>query len=201
MNEKFFDLKTEKQDRMINASLKIFSVNGYQYASTDDIVKEAGISKGLLFHYFGSKLGLYSFLTDYCVRYIKMEITNIKNDKETDYFVILKDIETAKLSALKKFPYMQQFLIMMEREDSPDAMKATAENRTNLKALYQEIMKKADLSKFRAEANSLRIMKMVDIMLKSLMYEEIKTGAFKPDHYHTEAVSYLDMISSLVNKN
>ena len=67
MNEKFFDLKKEKQDRMINAALKVFALKGYEHASTDDIVKEAGISKGLLFHYFISKLGLYSFIYDYSV--------------------------------------------------------------------------------------------------------------------------------------
>ena len=44
MNEKFFDLNKEKQDRMINASLKLFALNGYKHASTDDIVTEAGIS-------------------------------------------------------------------------------------------------------------------------------------------------------------
>ena len=52
---------------MINAALKVFAKNGYKHASTDDIVKEAGISKGLLFHYFVSKMGLYSFLLDYSV--------------------------------------------------------------------------------------------------------------------------------------
>ena len=56
MNEKFFDLKKEKQDRMINAALKAFALSGYRHASTDDIVREAAISKGLLFHYFESKL-------------------------------------------------------------------------------------------------------------------------------------------------
>ena len=58
MNEKFFDLKKEKQDRMINAALKVFALNGYRHASTDDIVREAAISKGLLFHYFENKLGM-----------------------------------------------------------------------------------------------------------------------------------------------
>ena len=52
MNEKFFELKKEKQDRMINAALKVFSQYGYNHASTDEIVKEAQIIKGLLFHYF-----------------------------------------------------------------------------------------------------------------------------------------------------
>ena len=46
MNEKFFDLKKEKQDRMINAALKVFALHGYSPACTDYIVKEAAISKG-----------------------------------------------------------------------------------------------------------------------------------------------------------
>ena len=62
MNEKFFDLKKEKQDRMINASLKIFAMNGYGHASTDDIVKEAGISKGLLFFFQVKKFFVHVFL-------------------------------------------------------------------------------------------------------------------------------------------
>ena len=37
MNEKFFDLNKEKQDRMINAALKVFAKQGYRHASTDDI--------------------------------------------------------------------------------------------------------------------------------------------------------------------
>ena len=52
MNEKFFDLKKEKQDRMINAALRVFAIEGYQHGSTDDIVRDASVSKGLLFHYF-----------------------------------------------------------------------------------------------------------------------------------------------------
>lgn len=57
MNEKFFDLKKEKQDRMINAALKVFAENGFRRASTDEMVKEAGISKGLLFHYLSARPG------------------------------------------------------------------------------------------------------------------------------------------------
>ena len=200
MNEKFFDLKTEKQDRMINASLKIFAMNGYQYASTDEIVKEAGISKGLLFHYFGSKLGLYTFLADYCVKFIKMELLSACSDKETDYFILLKEIETAKLAALKKFPYLQQYLSSMEKETDPDAVKATSEQRANLLSLYQDILRKADYSRFRADVDTKRLTKMMDMMLKCLMLDEIKSGAFRPEHYHSEAAKYIDMMSKLVSK-
>ena len=55
MNEKFFDLKREKQDRIMGAAIKFFALYGYENASTDDMVREAHISKGLFFHYFISK--------------------------------------------------------------------------------------------------------------------------------------------------
>ena len=74
MNEKFFDLSREKQDRMINGAIEIFAKNGYKHASTDDMVKAVGISKGLWFHYFGSKEGIYVFVYDYCVKYMLLEL-------------------------------------------------------------------------------------------------------------------------------
>ena len=89
MNEKFFDLKKEKQDRMINAALKIFALKGYEHASTDDIVREAGISKGLLFHYFISKIGLYAFVYDYSVKYLMLEYSTGISKEETDYFELI----------------------------------------------------------------------------------------------------------------
>ena len=68
MNDKFFDLKKEKQDKMINGAMQVFALKGYKLASTDDMVKVAGVSKGLWFHYFVNKAGLYTFISDYCVK-------------------------------------------------------------------------------------------------------------------------------------
>ena len=45
----FFMQKKDSQDRMINAALKVFALQGYRHGSTDDIVREAAVSKGLLF--------------------------------------------------------------------------------------------------------------------------------------------------------
>jgi AcrR family transcriptional regulator len=198
MNEKFFDLKTEKQDRMINAALKIFALNEYQYASTDDIVKEAGISKGLLFHYFGSKIGLYTFLADYCLRYTKMETANAVDEKESDFFAILQANEAARLVIMKKFPYMQQFLYTMEQESNPEAVKATKEERESLQALQQEMMKKADCSHFRNGVDVVFVEKLVDMTLRCLMRESMKYGTLKPTQYHAEAGKSLDMLKALV---
>ena len=101
MNDKFFDLKKDKQDRMINAALKVFAMQGYKHASTDDIVKEAGVSKGLLFHYFESKLGVYEFVYEYSVRYMVIELSTTVSKAESNMFELLKQIEFARMNVTK----------------------------------------------------------------------------------------------------
>ena len=52
MNEKFYELPPEKQQRIINAGLEVFGAHDYPQASTDDMTAKAEISKGLLLYYF-----------------------------------------------------------------------------------------------------------------------------------------------------
>ena len=88
MNEKFFDLSREKQDRMINGAIEVFAKNGYKHASTDDMVKAVEVSKGLWFHYFGSKAGLYRFVYGFSVKYVVLELASVLNPEEKDYYIL-----------------------------------------------------------------------------------------------------------------
>ena len=110
MNERFWNLKKEKQDRMINAALKVFARNGYYRACTDEIVKEAEISKGLLFHYFISKAGLYDFVCDYSIRYMKLELSGMVNYGGGSFWERCKEIEAVKTQIMGNYPYMYFFL-------------------------------------------------------------------------------------------
>lgn len=110
MNERFWNLQKEKQDRMINAALKVFAGNGYYRACTDEIVREAQISKGLLFHYFINKSGLFDFICDYSIRYMKLELSGLVNDKEENFWKHCKEIEAVKTKIMGNYPYMPMFL-------------------------------------------------------------------------------------------
>lgn len=66
MYENFEKISEEKKNRIIKSALKEFAVKGYEEASTNNIVKEAGISKGMIFHYFENKKNLYLYILDYC---------------------------------------------------------------------------------------------------------------------------------------
>ena len=199
MNEKFFDLKKEKQDRMINASLKLFALNGYKHASTDDIVTEAGISKGLLFHYFGSKLGLYTFLYDYSVRFMKLELTRgvLESSHTTDYFEIRKQIEMAKMQVLKNYPYMQQFLDRCKYENVSEALLAIEEQRNVLSEVYTSIMEQADTSLFAEKVDINKLDAMLDYTIKGLMTEHFQDASFHPEMLYEETVIYLMMMKEI----
>lgn len=197
MNEKFFDLKKEKQDRMINGALKVFAASGYVHASTDEIVKEAGISKGLLFHYFISKLGLYVFIYDYSVRYLMLELSTGVSAKETDYFELLLQIKRAQLKAMKNYPHMLRFLNRSRVESAGEALTETEDKRALLPGHYGEIMGRADLSRFKKGADVEKISKVLEFTMDGIMEEQIGSGAFQPEAYYEEVKQYLSMLKKI----
>ena len=110
MNEKFWDLKKSKQDNMINGSLKVFAAGGFRHASTDEIVAEAEVSKGLLFHYFYSKAGLYEFLTEYSARFALVELgSEVRKAETLPFFDLHGKITRAQARVMRQYPYLLIF--------------------------------------------------------------------------------------------
>ena len=120
MNNKFFDLKKEKQDRIINAALSVFAQNGYAHASTDEIVREASISKGLLFHYFVSKLGMYQFLVDYCVRFTILEFKSDIRTPSSDLFELHRQIIEGAIMMSRIEPWLVHVVDGAQLEPDPE---------------------------------------------------------------------------------
>lgn len=201
MNGKFFDLKKEKQDRMINAALKVFALQGYRHASTDDIVKEARISKGLLFHYFGSKIGLYDFIYDYSVRYMVLELNATVNEDETEFFEVVRQIENAKTQAMRGYPYMQLFLYRSMSEDVSEALLKIEDKRNLLLNTYDGLLNRVDKSFITKSYDFEMISKMMAYTINGLMTERFLDASFQPEMLYQEIQNYIDMIKNMVYEN
>ena len=197
MNAKFFDLKQEKQDRMVNAALKIFALNGYSHASTDDIVKEAHISKGLLFHYFDSKIGVYSFIYDYSVRFISLELSSAIDPNETSYFEILRQMEAAKMQVLKSYPYMFMFINSCKKEDITEAVLAVETAKAQLSSNEATILQKADES-VKSKKNFTEYMKMLECTINGIMETALRDGSFNAEMNYKENIKYINLVESLL---
>lgn len=193
MNEKFFDLKKEKQDRMINAALKIFALNGYQKASTDDIVKEAGISKGLLFHYFGSKAGVYTFMYEYSSRFMTMELERAVSLREKDLFLLLKQMEEAKSVLLANYPYMQKFLLTHIDLKDEEIKKSVAQYVDKVPQIMGEVMGRADYDRIRDGVDKDLLVRTMYYVTRGLMETALTTG-MGPELVLKEATDYYEMM-------
>lgn len=61
-------IREQARQQIINAAFELFAQIGYQKTSIAAIAKEAGVSKGLIYHYFESKedvlIGIFEMLTE-----------------------------------------------------------------------------------------------------------------------------------------
>ncbi|MGX7145433.1 TetR/AcrR family transcriptional regulator [Facklamia languida] len=146
---KFNNLKPEKQKQIINAAVKEFVRNGFEKASTNEIVKRANISKGSLFNYFNSKKDLYLYLIEYSSK----AIVNLNEEidlSETDLFKRIERVALQKFYVQQKYPQAFEFLASTKQEESVE-VKDIIKQRLNpiynqaINKLYKDI----DYSKFR----------------------------------------------------
>ena len=196
MNEKFFDLAREKQDRMINGAVEVFAKNGYKHASTDDMVKTVGVSKGLWFHYFGSKEGLYIFVFDYCVKYMLLELSTIVNENEKDYFELMKQIALTKTKVGKSYPYLTIFLEEAAHETEQGLVAKTAESRQIYEERIESILKSADIGNITDKIKRERISKMLDYCISSIIREKT-AQAVDSELIYREIKAYIELVRDM----
>lgn len=120
MNEKFYALPQEKQDRIINAGFRVFSRNSYKKSPMLEIANEADISKSLLFFYFKNKKELYIFLMKKAEELTTQYLINSGCYKETDIFERMYKGLLAKVEMMKKYPDMSTFAVKAYFEDDEE---------------------------------------------------------------------------------
>lgn len=197
MNDKFFDLKREKQDRMINAGLKVFARQGYRHATTDDIVKEAGISKGLLFHYFDNKVGMYVFLMDYSVRFLLLELSRSVKKDVGDFFELNRQIEWGKLQVLRNYPYMQAFLDKAFEENCLEALEECEEQKNVYQQKISDYFSQVAGQKFRNGITLEQMQQLFKYVIKGITAEHMALDTMQPEMMYHQVCDYLNMMEEI----
>ena len=123
MNEKFYALPKEKQDRIINAGYKVFAKNSYKKSPVNEIALEADISKALLFFYFKNKKELYLFLLKTAEETTSKALMESGAYNGEDIFDIMYKGLITKTKLMKQYPNMSKFSIKAYYEKDPDVAK------------------------------------------------------------------------------
>ena len=197
MNEKFFDLKKEKQDRMINAGLQLFAVNGYRNTSTDEIVAAAQISKGLLFHYFASKTGYYSFLYDYITRYALLELNTRIRPGKHDFFELERAFLKAETALMEQYPSYLLFLDSVRLEGDKEALASLNKPEETVFSFYKEREAESDYSAYLRMDSRETFTSVLGYVKAGTMREVIRDKAQGASEYQRRMSAILDSFQRL----
>lgn len=115
------DKGDERKKQLLRVALDVFIEKGYYGTSTREIARQAGVSSGLLFHYFSNKESIYLELIKIGIQEMKINTKMAMNSPRNYLFEIIKNtfeqLENNSFFA-KMFVFMDnvQYTVVNERE-------------------------------------------------------------------------------------
>jgi TetR/AcrR family transcriptional regulator len=147
---KSLNIDSEKEDRIIRAATRIFAENGYEKASTNAIVKEAKISKGILFHYFNSKKELYVSLYEHLSDLFTEKIYERLDWNEHDIFVTIRSVTLIKFELFSVYPDLINFLTSAFSEEASEVKDEIEKYKSRMvESSFATLFSNIDTSKFK----------------------------------------------------
>ncbi len=192
MNRKFFELSTEKQQRILNAGYKVFSDNIYKKASMQLIADNAQISKSLLFHYFRNKQTLYEYLFQSAVRALQQHKTAVIA-KPADFFELLENEFYQRIKLMEMFPYQYRFI--MRVYDETCFSRNEEINRIISAEMHQkkaQVLNSADRSKFRYPEDLEILYDLIIDLSNGFYFRVFDHGLLKEPQVLKEFISFMN---------
>lgn len=171
MNEKFFQLPEERQDLIRDSAMAEFGRNSFKKTSADSIAKRAGVSKGLLFHYFKDKRELYLYLYHYAMdECINKYMVKMYDFKETDFFKALEMGQAVKMDMVRKHPALFHFVMKTYYErDSVLSPKLRKGLEDVLESTTRDFVSRMDTFKFKEGVDPYQVVKMLTLMAEGML--------------------------------
>lgn len=198
----FYELKEEKQKKIIGAALSEFAAYGYANSSTNRIVKNSGISKGSLFKYFVSKEELYFFILDTVTAEYVASLGERATGLPRELFQRVIEYAALEFSWYIENPEKSKLIIDAFTKSDTEIYRKTA-GRYGVKEsdVYYKLLEDIDFSGFRGEKK-----KTIDILkwfLKGFNEDfmegvQIDNSSFEQlrDAYVRRLTDYLEVLKS-----
>ncbi len=162
MHENFLTLEQEKRDRIMNAAMSEFSLKGFRNASTNEIVKKAGISKGALFHYFSSKKQLFEFLYSYNAKVFTDNFYPKMDSLPKDVMERWSVFAVMKMEMVTQYPLIFEFMLAARKDDDIGVQDFLKDIKVDFtKEFMKKVYEGIDYTKFK---ESIDVQKALEII-------------------------------------
>ena len=205
MNPKFFNLPTERQDLIRNSAMLEFGANTFKKTSADSIAKRAGVSKGLLFHYFKDKRELYAYLFQYaidaCMEAFNRQMERMSYFGETDFFAALERGHKIKMDMVRRMPGLFRFVMRAYYErDSVLSPKLRKKLDDVLAQSTGSFLARMDLHKFKDGVDPRQVVRLLTLSAEGMLAETNACTAEEIDRLFLEYKRNADMLRRFLYK-
>jgi TetR/AcrR family transcriptional regulator len=191
----------EKRQRIIRASIEEFG-KGYALASTNEIVRKAGVSKGLLFHYFGSKKNLFFIAFKEATAKLQEKLLAWyeadKEDMPGDIFHRLTRLALIKLKLFQDDPTLYQFLAVAIQNSPGDVQQGLqALIDTAAEEGIGKILDGITFSDLRPDVDPLKALKLIQLVMDGFQQDYLRRkdlASLDWDKEVVEFTEYMDML-------
>jgi len=209
MTTTFHNVEPDKQQRIIEVAMKHFAEAGYKDASTNKMVKEAGIGKGMLFYYFKTKYDLYIYLVHYGLDVMEQEFFNQVDLSEGDFIERMYQIAKQKMHVFKHHPHLMTFLqtvLLYSKENQPLPPELIARYETLVKEGMQKVYQNIDVSYFKEQMDAEKAMRLIEWSIggyQQTLTEQLKQQVLTDaliDQYWDDFYGYLAVLKQAYYK-
>ena len=188
--------KTKKA--MFNAAIKVFSIEGYDSATVDEIASEAGVAKGTLYYNFQGKEEIFKFVIDEGMKLIKNEVLDAIKD-------IDDPLEKLKISAKVQLRYVYN-----NKEFFRVIMSQIWGDKNRHQEMRQEIRRLVninsnrinDITKGKADKDVLEVLGccFIGVLFSSALYEILYEDQYSENYIVDRFMEYVNFSIEKINK-
>ena len=188
--------KTKKA--IFNAAIKVFSIEGYDSATVEEIASEAGVAKGTLYYNFQGKEEILKFVIDEGMKLIKNEVLDAIKD-------IDDPLEKLKISAKVQLRYVYN-----NKEFFRVIMSQIWGDKNRHQEMRQEIRRLVninsnrinDITKGKADKDVLEVLGccFIGVLFSSALYEILYEDQYSENYIVDRFMEYVNFSIEKINK-
>ncbi len=156
--------KKAKRKQLLDAGLSLLMNRPADQISMDDIAAEAGVTKPMVYYYFGSKLGFYDQLVEYTIDSLQKMLQDCL-EADISFRELLQRIIRARIDQLITRPELSNAVRIMVTGKTI----GRAESRSRIIAIFNNLLpvfsKAVKLGEIREDAELHLVMALVNSLL------------------------------------
>ena len=197
MEKREEELKKTKK-AIFNAAIKVFSMEGYDSATVDEIASEAGVAKGTLYYNFQGKEEIFKFVIDEGMKLIKNEVLDAIKGIDDPF-------EKLKMSAKVQLRYVynnKEFFRVIMSQIWGDKNRHQ-EIRQELSRLVNINSNRInDITKGKADKEALEVMGccFIGMLFSSALYEILYDNQYSENYIVDRFMDYINFLIEKINK-